>query len=137
MVSERLSSSSHRNFRYIGALVMSKRRDISDNGSWSYAQELLERGDAGFIAELRRITDADRLGNFALTWYTDRRPASRQLLLDYLRLPLNAFRHEALVKRLFKLAEQAGDHEVMGHFLAALDRSVRRKRVTRRHYEWA
>ena len=42
--------------------------------------------------------------------------------------PLNAFRHEGLVKRLFKRAEAAGDDEVMGRFLALLDRSVRRVR---------
>lgn len=102
-----------------------------DSGSWSFAEELLERGEPAFVAELRRITDADRLGIFAARWYGDRRPASRQLLLDYLGWPLNAYRHEALVKRLFKLAENAGDDEVMGAFLAAFDRSLRRQKYQR------
>jgi hypothetical protein len=115
-------------------------RDTADNGSWPYAQELYARGDPRFVAELRRITDADRLGPFASRWYADKGPAPqgrlfdyqdqpltpRQLLLAYLDQPLNAFRHEVLVKRLFKLAEAAGDDEVMGRFLVAFDRSLRR-----------
>jgi hypothetical protein len=111
---------------------MQKRKDVVDTGSWAYAEELLERGDPVFVTELRRITDADRLGTFAARWYADRRPASRQLLFTYLDQPLNAFRHEALIKRLFKLAEQAGDDEVMGAFLVLFDRSLRRKRTRRR-----
>jgi hypothetical protein len=103
-----------------------KRANVSDNGSWSFAEELLERGDPQFVREVRRLTDAERLGNFAPRWYADRRPAARQLLFTYLDQPLNAFRHEALVKRLFKLAEAAGDDEVMARFLVLFDRSVRR-----------
>ena len=87
-------------------------------GSWSLAEELLERGDPEFVDELRRITDADRLGDFAARWYQDQRPASRRLLLEYLKRPLNALRHEALVKRLFKLAEKAEDDEVIRALVA-------------------
>jgi hypothetical protein len=108
---------------------MRKRRDILDHGSWSLVEELYDRGDPQFVAELRRITDADRLGNFAARWYGDQRPEARRLLLTYLNQPLNAFRHEALIKRLFKQAEAAGDTEVMGHFLVLFDRSVRRRKA--------
>ena len=104
-------------------------------GSWLVVQELLERGDPAFVDELRKITDADALGAFAARWYADSRSASRRLLLAYLERPLNAYRHEALVKRLFKLAEAAGDDEVMARFLVLFDRSVRRVRATKRHYE--
>src|ERR1700730_1270313 len=83
-------------------------------GSWALAEELYSRGDAAFVAELRRIHDAERLGNFATRWLTDSRPVARHLLIDYLSLPLNAYRHEALVKRLFKGAEKLGDDEVLG-----------------------
>jgi hypothetical protein len=129
----------HRSGIFICA--MTTRRDNTDNGSWTYAEELYDRGDLHFVAELRRITDAYRLGNFAARWYGDQRAeprrllfddhdqplTPRQLLLAYLDQPLNAFRHEALVKRLFKLAEAAGDDELMGRFLVAFDRSLRRK----------
>jgi hypothetical protein len=103
-------------------------------GSWPYALELLERGEPAFVDELRRIAEAERLGRFAATWYADPRPATRRLLLTYLNRPLSAYRHEALVKRLFKLAEAAGDDEVMAHFLVLLDRAVRRVRRRRRHH---
>ncbi len=85
--------------------------------------------------ELRRIHDAERLGAFAAKWYADSRPASRRLLKQYLARPLNAYRHEALFKRLFKLAERAEDDELMAHFLAALDRSVRRVLRRREYYD--
>jgi hypothetical protein len=97
-------------------------------GSFTLAEELFARGDPAFVAELRHVHDADRLGNFAARWLADTRPAARQLLIAYLSLPLNAYRHEALVKRLFKGVEKAGDDELMGVFLVALDRSIRRKR---------
>lgn len=96
------------------------------SGNWLVLEELLERGDPAFVDELRRMTDAGALGEFAARWYADRRSASRRLLLEYLDRPLSAYRHEALVKRLFKLAEAAGDDQVMGRFLVVFDRSVRR-----------
>jgi hypothetical protein len=114
---------------------MAKKSPSPDSGSWLLAEELLERGDPSFVDELRRIRDADRLGTFAAKWYGDRRAASRRLLLEYLNHPWNAPRHEAIVKRLFKLAEQAADDEVMARFLVALDRSVRRKRQVRFRYD--
>ena len=107
----------------------------SGAGDWLVVQELLERGDPAFVAELRRISDADALGAFAPRWYADPRPATRRLLMAYLDQPLNAYRHEALVKRLFKLAEAAGDDAVMARFLALFDRSIRRVRRKRRHHE--
>jgi hypothetical protein len=101
------------------------------------AEELLDQGDSAFIDELRAIHDADKLGNFAPRWYADKRIQARHLLLEYLRRPLNAFRHEALVKRLYKLAEAAGDDEVMAHFAVGFDDSIHRVRKTRHRYEWS
>src|SRR5437660_1502429 len=115
---------------------MAKQPKNPSDGSWLVAEELLERGDPAFVDELRKITDADRLGTFAARWYADKRSASRKLLLEYLDRPLNAYRHEPLVKRLFKLAEQAADDEVLGRFLVLFDRSVRRVRRKKRHYDW-
>ena len=106
------------------------------SGSWALLEELYERGDPAFVAELRRIHDVERLGKFAARWSADKRPEARRLLADYLSLPLNAYRHEALVKRLFKANEKAGDDEVMGYFLVAFDRSVRRNRKVITRYKW-
>jgi hypothetical protein len=106
-------------------------------GSWALSEELFARGDPAFVGELRRIHDPERLGKFAARWLADQSPAARQLLIDYLSLPLNAYRHEALVKRLFKGAEKVGDDELMGVFLVAFDRSIRRvpKTITRNKWD--
>src|SRR5947208_12999466 len=93
--------------------------------------ELLERDDPAFLDALRSVDDADALADFAGPWYDDRRPGSRRLLLEYLDRPLNAYRHEGLVKRLFKHAETAGDDQAMGRFLVLFDRSIRRVIRTR------
>src|SRR5262249_4551854 len=68
-------------------------------------------------------------------WYANPSRNARRLLLAYLEEPLNAYRHEALVKRLFKRAEAAGDDAVMARFLVAFDRSIRRIQRRRLHYE--
>src|SRR5262245_14935865 len=114
---------------------MPTRLPSPENGSWPLVQDLLDRCDRAFVDELRRFHDPDVLGPFAAEWYHDRRPSSRRLLLEYLDRPLNAPRHEPLIKRLFKLAEAAGDDEVMGRFMVLLDRSVRRTRRNRTVYD--
>jgi hypothetical protein len=106
------------------------------SGSFALTEELFARGDAAFVSELRRVHDAERLGKFAARWLADPRPAARAFLLEYLRLPLNAYRHEALVKRLFKEIEKKADDELMGAFMVALDRSIRRQRRTRTRHKW-
>lgn len=103
-------------------------------GSWSLAEELFARGADGFVAELRSVHFAERLGQFAPKWFADSRPFARNALFEYLSLPLNCYRHESLVKRLFKLAEAAGDDELMGAFLVAVDRVLRRSRKNRTRY---
>lgn len=95
---------------------------------WIHFDDLFTRGDNSFVAELRRMHDPERLGKFASRWIADTRPFARQAMLDYLAMPLNCYRHEPLVKRLFKLAEAAKDDELMGAFLVAFDRSIRRRR---------
>jgi hypothetical protein len=57
------------------------------------------------------------------------------MLRDYLNRPLNAYRHEVLVKRLFKMAEAAADDEIMGCFLVLFDRSLRRVKRKKYHDE--
>jgi len=99
-----------------------------ESPDWERVLTLFRAGAPEFIAQLRLVHSATHLAPFAEKWYTDRRPEARRLLLAYLAEPLNAPRHEPLVKRLFKFADNAGDDEVMAHFLAALDRTIRRRR---------
>jgi len=114
---------------------MATRPVSADAGSWKVVEELLERADPGFVDELRRIHNAPELGDFATKWYSDPRPAARRFLIEYLDRPLNAGRHEPLVKRMFKLAEAANDDEIMSRFLVCVDRSVRRQRKKRHQYD--
>lgn len=105
---------------------MAKQKHNPNERAWVEAESLFARGDPAFVDRLCAIYDAGLLGNFAARWFADRRPEARRMLCDYLSRPLNAYRHEALVKRLFKLAEQANDDEILAHFLVAFDRSMRR-----------
>ena len=97
-------------------------------GGGSLPLELLESGDPAFVDAIRQVNDAEALAGFANDWFDDRRPSSRRLLMDYLDRPLNAFRHEGLIKRLFKRAEAEGDDLLMARFLVLFDRSIRRYR---------
>src|SRR5262245_32514411 len=108
---------------------------MTSGGDWLLLHELLERGDPEFVDRLRGIADADALGVFAERWYANPSPHARRLLLEYLDRPPNAYRHEALVKRLFKRAEAASDDAVMARFLVAFDRSIRRVLRRKHHYE--
>src|SRR5581483_3705570 len=105
---------------------MASRKDEHDESAWAEAEDLFVRGDTLFVDRLRRYHNADILAAFAARWFADRRPQARQMLRDYLSRPLNAYRHEALVKRLFKMAEAANDDELMAYFLVLFDRSIRR-----------
>jgi hypothetical protein len=108
--------------------------DFSD--LWAIAREEFAAGKAKFVDSIRDIADPDELGKFAREWYLDPRPDARLLLHRYLSYPLNALRHEPLVKRLFKLADVGGDAETMAHFMVALDRTVRRRIKTKKKYTY-
>ena len=54
---------------------MVAKRFTVPTGSWLLAEQLLESGDPAFVDELCRISDADKLGSFAKTWFADRRPS--------------------------------------------------------------
>ncbi len=94
---------------------------------WLLAQDLYRASDPGFVAALRSVSDAEALAAFAADWYADPGPFARQALIAYLELPLNAFRHEPLVKRLLKLAEAAGDDEALAALMVTLDRALERQ----------
>ncbi len=98
--------------------------------NWLVLQELLDQGDPTFVTELRQFHDPERLKTFAAGWHADSRLQARRLLLAYLDEPMNAYRHEPLIKRLFKLAEAANDDEAMARFLVMFDRSLSRRRRT-------
>lgn len=116
---------------------MARGRNTPDfSAQWAEARTQFAKGEDWFVTTIRQIADPDGLGKFAREWYLDPRPDARLLLHRYLSYPLNALRHEPLVKRLFKLADLAGDAETMAHFLVALDRTVRRRMKTKKRYTY-
>lgn len=112
---------------------MARDRKAPPSGSdpiWDRTMTLFQNGSPEFVDEIRLRVNAPALASFAETWYTDTRMEARRLLLAYLERPLNAARHEPLIKRLFKFADKAGDDAVMARFLVSLDRTIRHRRKT-------
>ncbi len=96
-------------------------------GSILLLEEYFSTGDPRFLKELRNASAAKKLGAFAERWFKDSRPWARERMKEYLDRPIDLPDHKPLVKRLFKLAEAAGDDRAMAWFLAAFDRACRRK----------
>jgi hypothetical protein len=106
------------------------------DSAWARAEKLFQAGSPEFVDAIRVVIDPTKLAPFAETWYTDTRIEARRLLTAYLDRPLNAIRHEPLVKRLFKFADNAGDDVVMARFMVAFDRTVRRRRSVKRRWDY-
>jgi hypothetical protein len=125
-------------------------------GAWQQIEQMLERGDEGFLKALDFINDlvslledappefADeppdqealhRRELLARRWYESPRLECRGYLVGYLLNPTNAWLQPVLWQCLFRLAQAAGDDEAIGYFLLSLDRTLRRE--WRRHEsEW-
>ena len=105
------------------------------SGSWALAEELFARADAAFVSELRAFTTpiawaiSPRVG-----WpIHDPRPGDcSRTTSRCLSTPTGT----RLWSGLFKAAEKAGDDDLMGLFLVAFDRCVRRNRKTITRQKW-
>ncbi len=92
--------------------------------------------DDQFLDRIRSVNSLKYLAGLADRWKKDPRPWAREQIFKYLELPLDRPGHHPLVKRLFKQAEANRDHELMGAFLVAFDRLIRRRRRTRYRYDF-
>jgi len=108
---------------------------VAAEGSLLLLDEYFASGDARFRSELLSVNAPKKLGPFAEKWLKDPRPWARQVLRDLL-LDRSFERPwlRPLLKRLFKLAEAAGDDRVMAWFMVAGDCSIRRSESKR--YNW-
>ncbi|MFI5381523.1 MAG: hypothetical protein ACHRHE_19675 [Tepidisphaerales bacterium] len=97
--------------------------------------EYLSAQDGRFLELLLQASDPKTLATVAETWKKDHRPWARQQILDYLDQPMLHPGHQPLVRRLFKNAEEKGDHELTGAFVAAFDVIVRRRLRTRHQWD--
>ncbi|MBI3855685.1 MAG: hypothetical protein HY293_08340 [Planctomycetes bacterium] len=108
---------------------------MAAEGSILLLEEYFASGDPRFRAELHSLNVPAKIGAFAEKWIKDPRDWARLAMRDFLldrsfeRPPL-----KPLVKRLFKLAEAAGDDRIMAWFLVVADGSIRR--VEKQRYNW-
>jgi hypothetical protein len=108
---------------------------VAAEGSILVVEEYFASGDPRFRTELLYLNAPKKLGPFAEKWIKDPRPWSRQVMRDFLLdRSFERPQFKPLVKRLFKLAEAAGDDRVMAWFVVAGDLSIRRKEAKR--YNW-
>lgn len=118
-----------------GFIEVGAAREIDDRATEPVGSSVLldvyfSAGDPRFLEELLRARGTKRLAGLAAGWFADARPFARHQLLAYVEDGCCRFEHKALVKRLFKLAEAAKDHELMARFLVAFDRWNRRSLQT-------
>lgn len=94
--------------------------------------ELYDSGDASFFnLLLQQRGNLKPFLGLIERWKKDQRPWARRLKIDFV-LGGNLPRETRVIfKRLFKQAWADRDHELMGAFMVALDRSIRRKRAAR------
>ena len=99
-----------------------------DRYPYGVAEQYLAAADDRFLPQLAELWDPAQLVPIAEAWKRDGRPWARAQVIAYLSRPFDHAGHEPIVKRLFKQAEAARDDELMAHFTAAFDRTVRRRR---------
>ena len=97
--------------------------------------ELYEAGDSRFLDLILQYRgDLKPVLGLIERWKKDSRPWARQLKVDFLLGGKSPWECRVVFKRLFKHAWASNDTELMGAFMKALDRSIRRKRYTRYRY---
>ncbi len=112
---------------------------MAEGGSWLLLDDLWGASDRRFLDELFRMGAGQdkRLKSFAYKWLDDPRPFARTALLAYIDDGCDRPHHRALVKHLFKGAEQRGDDAVLARFMVAFDRLARRTLVATSRYDWS
>lgn len=118
----------------LGSGVLS---DPVDKPSKLMLDECFAAGDDRFLDEFVRFHSWNLLLAYIERWVADEREWAREQIIAYLQTDLNHPGHEVVVKRLFKHFEAAADHEMMGWFMVAFDRLVRRRRMKQFHYDWS
>ncbi len=109
----------------------------AQNRDWlQQAEQQFARQEEGFLETFRQITDGRLLAPLAERWASDQSSWARQQLFDYLRMSADCIGHQVVVKRLFKLAEQRGDDQLVAAFALLFDRLVRHRRKVVVQYDW-
>jgi hypothetical protein len=111
-------------------------------------EELLDAGDPRFWDELLKAREAppkhaepgkplprSTLTSFADKWMKHPSDFARRMLLRYVDDGCDRLGHRPLVRRLFALAEERHDRELLAHFLVSFDRLVVFRKKNRYDYD--
>ncbi len=116
----------------------SRTATLSDTASQP-SKQLLEESfvaeDERFLDVLRQCNSYPYLLGFVERWVSDPRPWARTQIVKFIQADLSTPGHEVVFKRLLKHFEAATDHDMLAHFLVALDRLVRRIRINAPSYD--
>jgi hypothetical protein len=91
--------------------------------------ECFAAADDRFLSEWIKFRSPEVITAYLQQWVGDSRLWARQQLINYLAMDLNFPGHELFVKRAYRHFESVRDHEMLGHFMVAFDRLVRRSRI--------
>ncbi|MFT4627901.1 MAG: hypothetical protein ACI8PZ_006595 [Myxococcota bacterium] len=100
-------------------------------------RDLYDRGHPDFLAAVYDCQFEDGLKKLATDWGRDSRSFARAALLAYVDDGCDRRDHRALIKRLYKDAEDRGDDELIAHFLVAFDGYHRYKSIKVRGWSWS
>jgi hypothetical protein len=117
-----LARAVRRGFREVGPSQRLAPAPPHASGSALLLDELFAAGDPRVLDEVLACSAEQKLAALAEPWIADARPEMRRALLSYVDDGCDRAQHKALVKRLYKLAEERGDDELVAHFLVAFDR---------------
>ncbi len=105
-------------------------------GSTLLVEERFASGDARFVEALLDLDDATPLKAFAKRWVADPKPFARDGLFRYLAAAVDRPHHRALIKAIFKAAENNSEDVIIAHAMVAFDSLKVRNLVERVHYDW-
>lgn len=99
-------------------------------------EEAFAAGDDRFCDLFTQIADGKDATRIVDKWKRDFRPWARDQLYKFFDATKHTGYERLVAKRFFKHAEDKGDDERVGYFMAKFDRLVRRRERTRRTWDY-
>src|SRR3954468_8252894 len=100
-------------------------------------EEAFAAGDDRFCDLFAQLADGKDATRIVDKWKRDFRPWAREQLYKFFDGDKSTGYERLVAKRFFKHAEDKGDDDRVGFFLAKFDRLVRRRERTRRRWDYS
>jgi hypothetical protein len=104
--------------------------------SFLIVEEYFDSADESFLDNLKKFHDPKKLGPFSQRWASDSRPWARAKIFEYLNAGWAIIGHQAVIKRLFKTAEEKDDIELLAFFAVYFDRMIEHRIVNKWRWDW-